>query len=56
MMDALKDPDLLVQAKKMNVDVEPLDGERLQQLVVEATQLQPEMVSKIRAVIAANSR
>jgi tripartite-type tricarboxylate transporter receptor subunit TctC len=54
MAAALKDPEALAAAKKMKVDIGPLDGAALQKLVEDTSRLSPELVKKIRAVLDAN--
>lgn len=54
MTAALKDPEALAAAKKMKVDIGPLDGAALQKLVEDTSRLSPELVKKIRAVLDAN--
>src|SRR6516164_10038553 len=46
---AMKDPELLADAQRMNVGVSPLAGEDLQRLVVEVSQLPPALLDKVRA-------
>jgi tripartite-type tricarboxylate transporter receptor subunit TctC len=46
---AMKDPELLSEAGKMNVGVSPMPGEELQQLVAEVSDLPPALLEKVRA-------
>jgi tripartite-type tricarboxylate transporter receptor subunit TctC len=56
MTAALKDPEALAAAKKMKVDIGPMDGSALQKLVEDTSRLSPELVKKIRAVVDANKK
>ena len=46
---AMKDPELLSEAGKMNVGVSPMPGEELQKLVAEVSDLPPALLEKVRA-------
>ena len=52
-MASLKDPDLLAEAKKMNIDVEGLDGTEMQKLVTDLFQAPQDVVTKARQIIGA---
>ena len=56
MTAALKDPEALAAAQKMKVDIGPMNGAALQKLVQDTSRLQPELVSRIRAVLDANKK
>jgi tripartite-type tricarboxylate transporter receptor subunit TctC len=56
MAAALKDPEALAAAKKMKVDIGPLDGAALQKLVEDTSRLSPDLVKKIRAVVDAHKK
>jgi tripartite-type tricarboxylate transporter receptor subunit TctC len=45
----MKDPDFLKEAEKMRVDIQPLTGEKLQELVASVSDLSPELTEKLRA-------
>lgn len=45
---AVKDPDLLAEAKKLRIDVEPARGEKLQAMVKEVMVQPPEVVEQIK--------
>jgi tripartite-type tricarboxylate transporter receptor subunit TctC len=46
---AMKDPELLVEAERLKLAVNPLTGEDLQKLVVEVSNLPPALLEKVRA-------
>jgi tripartite-type tricarboxylate transporter receptor subunit TctC len=46
---AMKDPELLAEAEKLRLAVNPLTGEDLQKLVVEVSNLPPALLEKVRA-------
>jgi tripartite-type tricarboxylate transporter receptor subunit TctC len=46
---AMKDPELLAEAEKLKLAVNPLTGEDLQKLVVEVSNLPPALLEKVRA-------
>jgi tripartite-type tricarboxylate transporter receptor subunit TctC len=48
----MKDPELLAEAKKLQVGIEPMTGEELQKLVVNVSDLPPDMLEKVRAAYA----
>jgi tripartite-type tricarboxylate transporter receptor subunit TctC len=45
---AMKDPELLVEAERLKLAVNPLTGEDLQKLVVEVSNLPPALLEKVR--------
>ena len=45
----LKDPELLAEAKKLNVGIVPMTGEVLQKLVANVSDLPPDLLEKVRA-------
>jgi tripartite-type tricarboxylate transporter receptor subunit TctC len=45
-----KDPALLAEAKKMNLDLDPLSGAELQRLVTSMFELKPDVVAHARAI------
>ena len=48
-MDAFKDPAFIAEAKKMNLDVEPMSGEDLQALVARVYDTPPQVVDRVKA-------
>jgi tripartite-type tricarboxylate transporter receptor subunit TctC len=48
-----KDPDFLTEAKKLTLDVNPLDGESLQKVVVESGRVSPEEIARAQAAVDA---
>jgi len=46
---ALRDPELLADAHKINVGISPMAGEELQTLVAEVSKLPPALLDKVRA-------
>jgi tripartite-type tricarboxylate transporter receptor subunit TctC len=49
--DVLKDPELLAEAKKANLDINPLDGAELEQRVKEIFSLNPSLVEKLKEIL-----
>jgi len=52
---AIKDPDLLAEAKKLQVGVAPMTGEELQKLVVNVSDLPPALLEKVRTAYTPKS-
>jgi tripartite-type tricarboxylate transporter receptor subunit TctC len=50
-IDTLKDPEFLAEAKKANLDVNPLDGEELERAVKELFNLDPALVAKAKEIL-----
>jgi tripartite-type tricarboxylate transporter receptor subunit TctC len=50
-MDALKDPELLAQAKKQRLDIQPISGEEVQQLVTKVYGMPPNVVAKAKEAL-----
>lgn len=50
-MEALKDPAFLAQAKKANLELDPLPGEELQAAITGTGDLPPDLVAKARAIV-----
>lgn len=48
---ALKDPDLLAEAKKLSLDLKPLPGERLQKIAADTVSAPDDVVSRARRLI-----
>lgn len=51
-MKALKEPDLLEEGKKRNWQVEPISGEELESLAKEVIDQLPEVVARIKELLA----
>jgi tripartite-type tricarboxylate transporter receptor subunit TctC len=54
--DALNDPEVQAAAKKMKVDIAPMDGIALQKFVHASNQLPADMVAKIRQLADSNNK
>ncbi|MDB5644170.1 MAG: tripartite tricarboxylate transporter family receptor [Hyphomicrobiales bacterium] len=50
--DTMKDPELLKDAEKMRMDIQPLSGADVQKLIASVADLSPAVVDKVRAVYA----
>jgi tripartite-type tricarboxylate transporter receptor subunit TctC len=50
-METMKDPEFLADAKKAELEITPISGEDVQQLVVEAYDASPEIVKRISAIV-----
>jgi tripartite-type tricarboxylate transporter receptor subunit TctC len=50
-MDTVKDPELLAEAKKANLDINPEDGATLERNVKEILKLEPALVAKLKEVL-----
>lgn len=55
-MDAMKDPQLLAEAKKQHVAVDPLDGETVERMVKQVYNSSPEALRLANAVISSNEK
>jgi tripartite-type tricarboxylate transporter receptor subunit TctC len=53
-MDMTEDAEFISELEKMRVELTPIDGAKLQELVQEVGNLTPELVQKIKAVYGAN--
>jgi tripartite-type tricarboxylate transporter receptor subunit TctC len=49
----VKDPALLAEAKRRNLDINPLSGAELQKIIAEVVTISPELVQKAQRVLAA---
>jgi tripartite-type tricarboxylate transporter receptor subunit TctC len=49
----VKDPALLAEAKRRNLDINPLSGAELQKIIAEIVTISPELVQKAQRVLAA---
>jgi tripartite-type tricarboxylate transporter receptor subunit TctC len=50
--DTLKDPDFLAEAKKVQLEVNPLNGEEVGKIVDNMFNLNPAVVSKLASILA----
>jgi hypothetical protein len=50
--DSMSDPDFLEEAAKMQLDLNPLSGARVSEIVNESLATPPELVEKVRATLA----
>ena len=50
--DSMSDPDFLEEAAKMQLDLNPLSGARVSEIVNESLATAPELVEKVRATLA----
>lgn len=50
-MDTMKDPEFLAEAKKSNLDINPLDGAELERSVKEVFNLDPTLVPKAKEIL-----
>lgn len=50
-MQALSDPELIDEAKKMKFDINPISGEEVEKVVAEMSDLSPELKTQVRAAI-----
>ena len=49
--DALKDSDLLADAKKARLDIEPVPGEEMEKMVAALFKLDPRMIAKLKDIL-----
>jgi tripartite-type tricarboxylate transporter receptor subunit TctC len=52
-MDALKDPDLLADAKKQTLNIAPIEGETIAKMLAKAYAMPPSVVERMRKVFEA---
>ena len=52
--ETLKDPDLLVDAKKARLDIEPVSGEEMEKMVAALFKLNPRMIAKLKEILGAS--
>lgn len=50
--DTLRDPEFVAEAKKANLEIDPLTGEEVEKIVAELFNINPSTVSKLAAVLA----
>jgi hypothetical protein len=53
-MEMTKDPEFISELEKMRVELTPMPGAKLQELVQEVGNLSPALVEKIKAVYGSN--
>jgi tripartite-type tricarboxylate transporter receptor subunit TctC len=49
-MDTMKDPEFIAQAKKLNLDLDPMSGTDMQSLIASTFDVTPELLSKARTL------
>jgi hypothetical protein len=47
----MKDPEFLADAKKANLDIEPITGEELERIVTGIFKLDPALAAKIKGIL-----
>ena len=50
-MKTFEDPDYLVEAKKLDLDVSPLDGKTVRGMVARLAQSPPELVARYKSIL-----
>jgi tripartite-type tricarboxylate transporter receptor subunit TctC len=50
-MDTMKDPEFLADAKKAQMDLDPVPGEEVEKTVARFFQLDPALVAKLREIL-----
>ncbi|MDO9441108.1 MAG: hypothetical protein Q7T73_09485, partial [Beijerinckiaceae bacterium] len=50
--DTMKDPELLAEAEKMNIDVVPSDGVQVQKLVSDMYATPPAVIERVKAALS----
>lgn len=50
-MDTMKDPELLAEAKKANLDINPDDGVGLERNIREISKLEPPLIAKLKEIL-----
>jgi tripartite-type tricarboxylate transporter receptor subunit TctC len=51
-METMKDPAFLADAKKLHLEIDPIPGDEVDRLVKDAAATPPEVVARVRAVLA----
>ena len=54
--ETMKDPEFLAEAAKLQLSVNPIQGEELQKLIAGVSNLSPEILEKVRAAYTAPPR
>jgi hypothetical protein len=52
--ETLKDPELLANAKKARLDIEPISGEQMEKMVAGLFKLNPRVVAKLKEILSPN--
>ena len=52
--ETLKDPDLLADAKKARLDIEPVSGQEMEKMVNTLFKLNPRLIAKLKEILATN--
>jgi tripartite-type tricarboxylate transporter receptor subunit TctC len=55
-MDTMKDPEFLAEADKAQLEVTPIDGEKVQQIVVDAYKVDPAIAKKTEALLKVENK
>ena len=50
-VDTMKDPEFLAEAKKANLDLDPVTGEVLEKTIVNFFKLEPSLANKLREIL-----
>ena len=50
-MRTFQDPEYLVEAKKFDLDVSPLDGATVQDMIARLSQSPPELIARYKAIL-----
>lgn len=50
-MDTMKDPEFLAEAKKANLDLDPVGGEELEKIIANFFKLEPTLSNKLREIL-----
>lgn len=53
-LDTLNDSDLLADAKKARLDIEPVTGEEMESMVTKLSKLNPALVAKLKEILSPN--
>lgn len=51
-MDMVRDPAMIAEAKKLKLDLEPADGEKLEKIVLSTFQISPDAIARAKAILA----
>ncbi len=53
-LDTLNDPELVADAKKARLDIEPVSGEEMESMVTKLSKLNPALIAKIKEILSPN--
>ncbi len=53
-LDTLNDPELVADAKKARLDIEPVTGEEMESMVTKLSKLNPALIAKIKEILSPN--